>query len=222
MQLPFSLEEFLGVFRAYNEAIGPAPLVLTALAIVLAVLAHGTLAWRHTAVTMGLAALWLWSGIVYHWSYFAAINPAAKLFGALFVLQGVLLITLGVTGNRLPFEPRHTPATVVGRILVAYALVVYPLVGWALGHEYPNGPTFGAPCPLTIYFFGMMLWTAGRIPVALIVIPVAWAIVGTSTALQLGMREDIGLPVAAVMVLVEVVRQRAHKAHSARPALGVG
>ncbi|WP_394339066.1 DUF6064 family protein [Methanosarcina sp. UBA289] len=31
--------------------------------------------------------IWLWMGIVYHWSFFASINPVAHIFGVLFVLR---------------------------------------------------------------------------------------------------------------------------------------
>jgi len=222
MQLPFSLDEFLGVFRQYNEAIGVMPLLLVALAVGLVALAHARNPSSHRNIALGLAALWLWSGMAYHWAFFASINPAARFLAGAFVLQGVLLISMGAFRGRLQISPRNDRRGVLGWLFIAYALVGYPVAGWALGHGYPEGPSFGAPCPTTIFFLGMMFWTKGRIPIALVVIPIAWAAIGTGAALQLGMREDLGLALAAVLLVAEMVRERlSHGAASGSWLVGV-
>jgi len=208
MQLPFSREQFLDVFRAYNDAIGIMPALLVGLAIALVAAAYSRSGKKHRAIAAGLAVLWIWSGAVYHWGFFAQINPAAQLFGALFLVQAGVLLALGVLRSRLKFEPRGQRSTVMGWALIAYALVGYPLLGAALGHGYPNGPSFGAPCPTTIFFFGLMFWVEGKIPVMLVALPVAWAVLGTSAAVQLGIPEDFGLAVAAVLVAGELMRRR--------------
>lgn len=210
MQLPFSVEEFLGVFRHYNAVIGIAPFVLLSLAVAMIALAQSQFTWRHRAITAGLGLLWLWAGAVYHWKFFAQINPAAKLFGGLFVLQAVILFT-SAARDRMRFVPRAWGA---GWALIVYGLVVYPVLGFFSGHGYPNGPSFGAPCPVTIFFCGMMLWVQQR-PLAVLAIPLAWTVVGTSAALQLGMREDFGLVVAGVLLLIDAIR---HRSTSATPA----
>ncbi|MFI5311421.1 MAG: DUF6064 family protein [Gemmatimonadales bacterium] len=208
MQVPFTLEQFLGVFQAYNAGVGVAPLVLTMLGAAIAGLAMSRYPWRHRAVAGGLGVLWLWAGVVYHWGFFSRINPAAWLFGALFVLEAVLLAVYGVVRGRLLFTPRRDGASALGFALVLYALVIYPALGWMLGHGYPSGPSFGAPCPSTILFFGVVLWAIDTVPVAVVIVPMLWAAAGTSAALQLGMREDIGLPVAAAIVLFALTRRR--------------
>jgi hypothetical protein len=207
MRLPFSLEDFLATFRAYNAAIGFAPLLLLALAIGLVILAYSTARWRHRAIAAGLSALWIWSGVVYHWGFFSKINPAARIFGALFLVQAAIIIANGVFRDRLQFDPRG-PRAWLGWVVIAYALAVYPLLGVAAGHGYPSGPSFGAPCPMTIFFFGLMLWTSGRVAVSNILLPLAWAIVGVVAAVQLGIREDFGLGVSAILMVAHVIRHR--------------
>lgn len=81
-------------------------------------------------------------------------------------------------------------------MLLIYAMVLYPAIGWALGHRYPAAPTFGLPCPTTIATLGLLLWTAERPPVVAVVIPWLWCLIGTIAAIQLGVAEDLGLPVA--------------------------
>lgn len=207
MQLPFSREDFFATFRAYNAAIGFAPLVLLALAIGLLIVAYSSARWRHRAIAAGLSLLWIWSGVVYHWGFFSRINPAAHLFGALFLVQAAIIFANGVFRDRLRFDPRG-PRAWVGWVVIAYALAVYPLLGAAAGHGYPSGPSFGAPCPMTMFFFGLMLWTSGRIPVSNMLLPLGWAVVGVAAAVQLGVREDFGLGVSAVLVAAHVLHDR--------------
>ena len=61
---------------------------------------------------------------------------------------------------------------VVGGLFLLYALAIYPLLGWLSGHTYPRSPSFGlTPCPVTIFSVGLLLWTTGRVPKYLLVIP---------------------------------------------------
>jgi hypothetical protein len=202
MQLPFSLEEFLSIFRAYNEAVGIAPLLLAALATALIALAHSEFPWRHTIIAIGMASLWAWSGIVYHWTFVTSINPAATLFAALFVIQALLIL---LNRNRVTLSPQFSDNKWAGWAFIIYALLIYPIAGSLLGHEYPSEPTFGAPCPVVLYFIGMMFWSVPRIHPVSIVIPVLWAIIGGSAALKLGMTEDLALLAGATFLIYHVV-----------------
>jgi len=143
-----------------------------------------------------LALFWAWMGIAYHWAFFARINPAAYLFGALFVVQGILLAAAAARGS-VAFRFRPQARGRLGLGLIAYAMAVYPLIGPALGHGWPRAPVFGvAPCPTTIFTLGLLLW-AERAPRGLVAIPVLWSLVGASAAALLGVWEDLGLIVAA-------------------------
>jgi hypothetical protein len=209
MRLPFTRDQFLEVFRSYNDAIGIAPLLLTALAAVLLILAGSRRPWRHRVIAGGLATMWLWSGVVYHWGFFSAVNPAARVFGALFAIQAAVLVAVGVVRGRMRFDPRGSRSAVMGWVLAAYAMVVYPILGALLGHGYPNGPSFGAPCPVTLFFLGMTFWMVGGVTVTAAVIPLAWALIGTSAALGLGIYEDSALAISAILVIGEMIRRHA-------------
>ena len=78
-------------------------------------------------------------------------------------------------------------------------MVAYPLIGSALGHGFPNGPVFGlTPCPLVLFTFGLLL-LVDRAPRYMMVIPIIWALVGTSAAVSLGVVEDISLLASALL-----------------------
>jgi hypothetical protein len=206
MTLPFTITEFLKVFELYNEAIWPTQ-VLSYLggAAVVGLIASRS-RYAGIAATAVLAAMWLLNGIGYHLAYFSEINRAAVFFGALFVAQSALIAWAGFGARRLQFSMRTDAATVIAVIALAYAMLVYPLLGWAFGHVYPASPVFGvAPCPTTIFTFGILLLARPAAPAWLFVIPVIWSVIGGSAALLLGVREDFGLiaaGVAAILVLM--------------------
>lgn len=196
MNLPFTVEQFLGVFADYNNAVWPAQVLLNLVAAATVVMAIKRTSRTDRGVLLALSFLWVWTGLVYHLIFFAPINPAAYGFGVLFIIQGLLFLWAAFRG-RTSFRAGWGLRQTVGSLLIAYALVVYPLLGMALGHLYPESPTFGAPCPTTIFTFGVLLWSTG-LPRYLLVIPAVWSVIGFTAALALGIREDIGLLVAGL------------------------
>jgi hypothetical protein len=191
--------QFFDVFRQYHEAVWPAPLLLLAGAVASVGLAlHGG-PWAARTLSAILAVLWLWMGAVYHIGFFSAINPAAAIFGALFIGQGALFIWLGVRSTRLAFTVRRDTSGIAGALLIGYALVVYPVLGHLLGHRYPASPTFGLPCPTTIFTLGILLWSRAPVPRVLVVVPMLWAALGAVAAMQLGVPEDFGLLAAGLV-----------------------
>jgi hypothetical protein len=203
--LPFTREQFFEVFAAYNQAIWPAQVVayLLAGACLLAVLVNRRYARRFSLAV--LAVLWAWTAIAYHWLQFATVNPAAVAFAIVFLVQAIVLAFFAA-------RPDVEVDTGAGRrwsgwALVAYATVVYPLLGYASGHVYPAAPTFGVtPCPLVIFTFGLLLIMRSRLPWALLAIPVAWAVIGGSAAFLLGVPQDWALPLSAGVIVWMALR----------------
>lgn len=228
MNLPFTEEQFLNVFRDYNVSVWPMQvfLVLTGLAAVFFAVVPRRASGR--IITGILSFLWLWIGAVYHLLFFRTINPAAVLFGALFLLQGLLFVYAGLVRKSLGFHFRTDAYGLTGAALLLYAFVVYPTLGYILGHGYPSSPTFGLPCPTTIFTFAILLWAERRVPVYILVIPFLWSLLGFSAAISLGIFEDIGLLVAGVvatgLVIIRnrTVRRAREHAESHKPVEYVG
>jgi hypothetical protein len=195
MNMPFTTEQFFNVFVQYNTSVWPAQIVLVILPLIAIYLAAKGKS--PAAVTVILAVLWLWMGIVYHILFFSSINPAAKVFGALFVLQGMLFIYAGVIRQSVTFKYQPGALSLTGIILMLYALIIYPLLGYALGHGYPAQPTFGLPCPTTIFTFGILLWSK-QLPKYLLIIPAVWTVIGFFAAVNFGVWEDTGLLVSGI------------------------
>lgn len=199
MNLPFSREEFFHVFEQYNEAVFPMQIVLNLMAIICLLLIWKKNRYSDQLISTILAGLWIWIGIVYHIGYFASINKAAYLFGSLFIVQGILFFVMGSLKKLIHFTPIWNNYTYIGSFFVVYGLVLYPLLGYFLEHRYPENPTFGLPCPTTIFTFGLLLWADPKLPKYLLIIPLLWALVGFNAALSLGVREDIMLLIAGLI-----------------------
>lgn len=193
MSLPFTRTEFFEVFVRYNEGVWPAQIVLYALAIAALGLVFARRGQSGRLIAAILALLWLWMGAVYHLAYFRPINPAAGLFGGVFLLGAAAFAWEGVVRGRLRFDPRIRAQSGIALALLAYALVVYPLLARLLGHGYPAMPTFGLPCPTTIFTLGMLALLRPPYPGYVLAVPVLWTLVGVQGALLLGVYEDFGL-----------------------------
>jgi Family of unknown function (DUF6064) len=220
VSLPFTLEEFLDVFARYNEAIWPAQWVLLALALaaVVAVLQSTPRAGRVVSGT--LALLWFWAGLVYHIGFFVGINRAALLFAALFLVQALLFAWVAVRECTPFFRLRADARGIAATVMVVYATMGYPLLANAIGHHYPELATFGAPCPTTIFTLALMLVAEPALPRVTWAVPLLWAGIGTSAAVQLEMREDYGLTIAAVATLALLLLHPLPA--SARPVRALG
>jgi hypothetical protein len=114
---------------------------------------------------------------------------------------------LGAYRRRLVIADPGGLRRAAGAVVMLYALLGYPALGYLLGHRYPEAPTFGAPCPTTILTFGLLAWAANPIPRTVLIVPVLWALIGTSVVWQFGMLEDAGLIAAAVVAIVTTLRR---------------
>lgn len=196
MTLPFTVEQFFEVIRSYNAFVWPGQIALTACALVALALVFVRKGWASTVVWSLLALLWIWIGAVYQLAFFWPINPAAIVFAALFFTGAACFLWFGVYRRELTFSPGRNGSTATGIALVAYALVVYPLWSTASGHAYPALPTFGLPCPTTIFTIGVVCMASGRRVWAVLVAPVLWSLVGVQAAFLLTVWPDLGLGVA--------------------------
>ncbi len=200
MSTPVTAEAFFGVFRTYNEAVGPAPVLLTILGFVAAafVLLRTRVSGR---VVCGiLAVLWAWGGL-YHLMFLSAINPRAPLFATAFVIQAVLFLWYGTVGRGLRFEWTSDARSAVAAWLAVYALVAYPAIGLALRSDPLEVAGFGLPCPTTIFSVAMLGLLKPPFPRALFIVPVLWALIAVQAKWLLGIYEDLVLAAALVAAL---------------------
>jgi hypothetical protein len=138
-------------------------------------------------------------GLVYHIIFFSSINPTGKVFGALFIVQAIIFLYIGIIKSSLELRFDTGWIGILGAILIVYSLIIYPILGYTWGHMYPKSPSFGVPCPTTIFSFGLLLYSVHRIPWYVLLIPFLWSVVGFSAALNLNIKEDYGLVLAGLL-----------------------
>ncbi|NJO33061.1 MAG: hypothetical protein HC869_07825 [Rhodospirillales bacterium] len=206
--MPFTVDEFFGVFARFNNAIWPAQVLAYLAAVVAVALLRATSRWQAKVITGILAAMWAINGIGYHWMFFTEVNAAAWIFGAVFLAQAVALAVSTYLFPGLRFGTGRDTASILGLLLVTFAAIAYPIWGWLAGHIYPAYPAFGvAPCPTTIFTIGMLFLGTWSVTRWLLIVPILWAGVGGSAAVLLNVPQDYGLIVALLIALAVVARR---------------
>ena len=208
MQLPFTIEQFYGVFREYNTSVWPAQILLVALAVVAVALVVVPRRWSGAGISSILAFLWAWLGLAFHLAFFTGINPGAYVFAGVSLAGAVIFLWQGVLRRKLEFRVVRGFRTAVGLVLIVFALIVYPVWSHYAGHLYPAIPSFGLPCPTTIFTVGMLAFLVAPYPRSPFVVPVLWCLVGVQAAFLLGVPQDLGLGVAGIVGIVLLARSR--------------
>lgn len=203
--MPFTAAEFFAVFREYNSSVWPMQIVLIAAGLGCVILLLLGLRHAGRAISTVLALLWAWMAVAYHFAYFARINPAATLFGAIFLGEALLLFWYGTRRDRVGFAVTRDAYGLLGAAMIVFALAGYPILGFALGRRYPETPTFGLPCPTTIFTLGFLLLARPPLLKRILLIPFLWSLLGAFAATSLGVAEDYSLLVAGVVTIVLVL-----------------
>jgi hypothetical protein len=208
--MPFTQQQFLEVFAQYNTTVFPVQIILFLLAVSCVFIAAKNYDFKNRFIGIILSFLWLWTGIVYHLIFFSKINKGAYLFALLYVIQSVLFFKYSVINKSLRFKIQKNIYSFLGLILITYGLIIYPVLNFVFGHVYPASPTFGLPCPTTIFTLGILLCTNKSFPKFLLVIPVVWSFIGFSASLLFGVYEDIGLLVSALITVPAIIIRDKH------------
>ena len=205
MQLPFTTEQFFDLFAAYNDALWPAVVALWIASTVVVALRLSARHQHDRWVSALLVGHWAWSALAYHVAFFTRINPAAWLFAALFLGQAVLVFRVGVVQRRLSFAPWGSAWAPLAWGLIVYSLA-YPAINAFDHRSLLRIPTFGLPCPTTIFTAGVLMLATPRCW-SLSVVPVIWAAIGGSATFLLGVYADVALPIAGIALAIFSVRR---------------
>jgi hypothetical protein len=196
--MPFDSQQFREIFAQYNNWVFPSQAVLLIAALIaIRLAANGDRSSSKTVAAI-LSFFWLWMGTVYHWMFFSEINPVAFVFGAFFIVQSIIIFYAGVIRSGLSFAARSGSTSFIGAIFLTYSLVIYPLIGLATGPGFPCSPTFGLPCPTTIFTFGLLIRSATSVPLYILPILLGWSLIGGSSGYLFSVSEDIGLAVVGI------------------------
>lgn len=214
-------ETLLELFTRYNHDLWPAHVFayLVAVPLIWAIVApSSTLLKRIPGLILG--GLLVWLGMVFQALYATDISRTlGSAYAALFVVGGLSMMRAGLRGRLMLSDRPGRISRLVGVTAIVYALLVYPMLGYAFGHGWPEAPLFGmAPCPTVIAVFGVLALSHPS-PRHLWILPITWTLLATGPAVQRGVWEDVGMVVFGAGALVAAVldaRSGRHASHSLR------
>ena len=210
--LPFTLEDLLRVFETYNQAIWPMQVVAYVIGVVAVLLAARKTVLSSRIIAGILSFLWLFSAGFFIFALVPIYTPA-YVFGAAFIVQAAIFLACSLK-PRLSFAIGRDVYTVVGFVFIAFAMIGYPVLGYFIGHRYPQSPPFGlTPCPLSVFTFGLLLLSDRRVPKWILAIPFLYALGGILPA-SIGVTEDIAMIVAGVVGTAMILYRDAKKPES--------
>ena len=204
--LSFSTEEFLLVLESYNLSIWPLQIIAYFLiGLVLFLLFKQTL-YSTKIVIFVLSLFWLFNGVVFSLIYWAPSHFFGYGFGILCFVQGLLFL-YSMKYSDITIGTQDKTYTLIGLMFVFYAIIGYQILGYFLGHIYPQYfPAGLVPCPTTILTFGIFLIINNKIPFQYYVIPLVISI-GGFLAVYNGIFEDLGLILAGILGTIYLIRK---------------
>jgi hypothetical protein len=180
--LMFSSRTWYRLIEQYNGAYWPLHLATLLLGLGIVVVVTRQPAWQGRAIIGLLAVLWAWVAVAFLWHRFATISTAATWFAAAFILQALLLAWAGPRKNYLTFSWQPGVRQYLGMVLLAFALLGYPLIAVASARGVAQAEVFGMmPDPTVVGTIGALLLAQGRWRRRLLAIPMVWCLVSGAT-----------------------------------------
>ena len=175
----FSDTAYYRQFELYNEAIWPLQFVALLFSLVMLYALWKKPGWGGRAVGVILVVSWLWVAWAYLYQRLDQLHVVADKYALGFVVQAVLLAWFGVVKNR--FELVNSRGRVImGTVLLAVALVIYPLIAVLSGRPWMQFELFAfAPDPTVLATLAILLrYKAAWL---LYVIPLVWLLISGMT-----------------------------------------
>lgn len=186
------------------------------LAIIALFMAYRKNDYSNRFISLTLTFLWLWIGLVFGILVFGPVPTVMAgieypgiwyLFGGIFVIHGIILLCFGVIKDTVSYTWKPDSRHYIGLLLILYGLVFYPLVGILTGRVFLEYPIFGiAPCPVSIFTLGLLLWSDARPSLPIMTIPLFWGFMGIVPVLFYEVYADIGTILAAIITLYYYVK----------------
>jgi hypothetical protein len=201
-----STETFWNRVGEYNDALWPVSMAMVVAAAFLTYrlfLRPGakTDMWTKAFLSFSFA----WNGVVFFLIFIK--NPISTYFGAPLFIIVSLLFAVDISTKKTRFQ---APASTWKKGVTIFWIVLvslYPVIGWPLGHVYPQTllPLF--PCPLTVYAIALVAAAAPRADKKVFILLLPWALMALPKCFgALDCYEDSILFASGVYGVVELIR----------------
>jgi hypothetical protein len=199
-------EAFWDQMAAYNIATLPVQLILL---IAGGILTYLVLARRsdraNTLMKVFLAFAFAWNGGVFFLIF--APSPFSTFVGAPLFFFMALFFGVDIFVKKIDFRLPEVKWRKYATLFWILLVLLYPLVGYVLGHVYPRTILPVAPCPLTTFSIALMTAAIPRVDRKVYVCLLLWALLGLPKCLgALDCYEDCLLFGAGVYGLVLLLK----------------
>ncbi len=212
--LMFSARTYYRLTERLNLALWPAHLVaLVAGALLLTLILRQPGERTNRIGSALLAAGWLVVAWVYFWERYSTIHTGGRWFAAAFAVQALALIWCGVARARLSIAPGDGMIARAGVALLAFGILVQPLVGRVTGRPWTQVEVAGLlPDPTVVATLGLLL-AARNARWPLWIVPVAWGLFSGMTLWTMQSPEAGMLPVITLAAVALRARRNRLAAH---------
>ena len=201
-----STEVFWTRVGAYNETVWPISIAMIVAAAFLTYrvfLRPGATTDRWTKAFLSL--VFAWNGLVFFLVFVR--NPISIFAGAPLFFAVSLLFAIDIRTQTTHCGP---PEAAWKKGTTAFWLVLvflYPVIGWPLGHMYPEALLPMFPCPLTVFAIALIAAAAPNADRKVFVLLLPWALMALPKCFgALDCYEDCILFAAGIYGLVELIR----------------
>ena len=207
--LLFSPRVYYRLIELHNEALWPLQVAALACGLLLLFLTLRGGAAASRVVFAILGALWMWIAWSFLWERYATINWVVAYAAPLYAAQGLALIWCGAISERLRLAPVTGLVAGATAVLIATAVIGYPLIAPLMGRPWTAAETFGIfPEPTALATLAVLACVP-RGSALLMIIPLLWCVLA-SEILWLLRSPDSFVPatVALIAVFLAILRRR--------------
>jgi hypothetical protein len=170
-------EEFWSQLGYFNATTWPVQIIwLVAVMIALYLIFTQRTAWANIAMKLLLSFAFAWNGVGFF--LVVADGPIYDYFYApLFILIAILLI-VDIFTKRTVFKLPEKRWIKYATYTWILSWLIYPLVGMALGRDFPRVCTPMNPCPSTVFAIALVAAAIPKTDKILFIMLLPWAIMG--------------------------------------------
>lgn len=191
----------------YNDATFIVQVIMAIVAIVLLLYIFTKPSTRaNILMKIFLSFAFAWNALVYFMIY-ADPSPFSYFGAVLFIIISILF-ACDIFTKKIEFGFPQLHHIKYLTIIFIFLVFLYPLIGYALGHVYPETCTPMMPCPLTVFAITLVVAAIPKVDKKVFVALLPWALLGLPKCLGVSeCYEDCILFLSGVYGVVILVKE---------------
>jgi hypothetical protein len=200
-------ETFWSQIGLYNDATFIVQIVMSIVAIVLLLYIFTKPGNRANILMKAfLSFAFAWNAIVFFLIY--AEPSLFSYLGAILFIIISILFAFDIFTKKIEFRFPQSNYIKYLTIIFIFLVFLYPLIGYALGHVYPETCTPMMPCPLTVFAITLVVAAIPKVDKKVFVTLLPWALLGLPKCLGVSdCYEDCILFISGIYGVVLLVKK---------------